>query len=236
MMHHTCTSLLPKIIIIIIKDLVINQFKPPLQPYRWDSAHESWVTSSALQRAEARIRPTKWGEGRGKLNKRRRNYVPWKNTATIARMAASAASFEMGFVVRMNCVPFWAFLTDPLLVVAVLPPKMFLNPHEIAERVARVVVQAARLRAYEHPLFGDRSFPLQQFPRHFVPAPVHLQILVPLETLVADLADVPVRFQQRFRRQRHHLRIWIWHQFFLSLMTKSRWDGVQLSTISTQPF
>lgn len=67
-------------------------------------------------------------------------------------MSSSAAGFEMGFVIRLNRVTFGAFLTDPLLVIAMLPPEMLLNPNQITESVARIVVQAAWLRAHENSL------------------------------------------------------------------------------------
>lgn len=110
-------------------------------------------------------------------------------------MASGAAGLEMGFVVRLNCVAFGAFLTNPLLVVAVLPSEVLLNPNQITQRVARVVVQATRFGAHEHPLPHHRSLSLQKLPGHLVTSPVHLQILVPLKPLVADLAYITIRFQ-----------------------------------------
>lgn len=121
-------------------------------------------------------------------------FHPGENAAAIARVASSAAGFEMGLVIGLNGVALGAFFTNPLFVVAVLPSEVLLDANEVAEGVARVVVQAGGFRAYENPLPHNRSLPLQQLPRDLMPSPVHLQVLVPLEPLVADLAHVPVRF------------------------------------------
>lgn len=118
---------------------------------------------------------------------------PGKHTATVAGMSSGATGLEMGLVIGLYGVAFGALVAHPLLVVAVFPPEMFLDSDKIAERVARVVVETTRLRADKHSLLHlILYFPLQQLPRNLVSSSVHLQILVSLEALVADLAYITV--------------------------------------------
>ena len=56
-----------------------------------------------------------------------------------------------------------------------------------------VVVEAVGLGADEDALLDLGGITLEQLPWHLVAAPVHLQVLVPLKPLVADIAHVPVR-------------------------------------------
>lgn len=117
-----------------------------------------------------------------------------ENAATITRVAASAACFEMSFIIRLNSVSFRALITDPLFMVAVLTAEVFFDSNKIAKCMAWVVVETGRFWAYKNPLPNHRIFSLQQLPRHFMPPSVHLQVLVSLKSLIADLADVSVRF------------------------------------------
>ncbi|RDX99231.1 hypothetical protein CR513_17741, partial [Mucuna pruriens] len=85
---------------------------------------------------------------------------PGKDTATVTGMAPGATGFDVGFVVGLNCIAFGALVTNPLLVVAVLPPEVLLYSHKVPKGMARVMVQATWLRTHKHPLLLPLRFPL----------------------------------------------------------------------------
>lgn len=55
-------------------------------------------------------------------------------------MTSGTTSLEMRLVIGLNSIRFGALGTDPLPVTAVLPPKVLLDPNQVAESMARVMV------------------------------------------------------------------------------------------------
>lgn len=60
--------------------------------------------------------------------------------------------------------------------------------------MARVMVQAAGLRADVDALSNLWRLPLEKLPRNLMPPTMHLKVLISLESLAADLADVAIGF------------------------------------------
>lgn len=113
-------------------------------------------------------------------------------------MATGPASLEVSLEVGLNRISLGASRTDPLTVRAVFSPEVLLDPDQVAERVAGIMVETAWLRTHIHtfPRTGETHpaivHSLEQLPWNLVPPSVHLQILVPLKPLVADLAHVAI--------------------------------------------
>lgn len=76
-------------------------------------------------------------------------------------MASGTTSFEVSFIIGLHGISLGAFLTHPLLVVAVLPSEMLLDSYKISKGVAWVMVQTARLRAHKNPLLHLLCLPLK---------------------------------------------------------------------------
>lgn len=70
-----------------------------------------------------------------------------KDTATITGMATGAAGFEVSFEIGMNSISFRAFVTNPVLLVAVFSAEVFFDANEVTKGMARVVVETCRLGA-----------------------------------------------------------------------------------------
>nr|GMC58274.1 hypothetical protein BHM03_00029805 [Ipomoea batatas] len=113
----------------------------------------------------------------------------------------SSSSFITGGSDDEDALPLDSILLGALITLPFLLPmlsaEVFLDPSEVPESSRRVMVNAALLRAYIHLLLDHLLVvPLLQLPWQ---APVKLQVLVPLETFVADFAYEPTPVQTQVK-------------------------------------
>lgn len=97
----------------------------------------------------------------------------------------------MGLPVGLNRITLRTLVALPFLLT-VLPTEVFLDARKVSQRPGRIMMHAARLRADINPLPDLFARPLSQLPGQVMASPVELQILVPLESFVADFAHETV--------------------------------------------
>lgn len=98
----------------------------------------------------------------------------------------------MRLPVRLNGVLLRAPLALPLFLT-VLSGVVLFDTGEIAECPSRIVMDTRRLRTDVNSFTNLITRPLSELPRQVVAASVKLQVLISLESFVADLAHESVR-------------------------------------------
>eukprot|EP01018_Ginkgo_biloba_P023406 Gb_17204 [translate_table: standard] len=107
-------------------------------------------------------------------------------------MAPGYAHLEMGFVFRLNFISLGALFAFPLLINVVLPMEVLLDANQVSKHMPRIVMQGCWVRPIVGALthFWGRS--LQELPWNLMLAPMHPQVLIPLEPLIAYLAYISI--------------------------------------------
>ena len=123
-------------------------------------------------------------------------------------MVAQDVVLQVGLEIRLHGIGLGALRAYQILG-PVLPVEVLLDPGDVAEGAGPVVVDAGGHGADVGLASRRRAAALLELPVDVVGAHVQLQVLIPLESLPAHLADVSARRQQILRLQRHHLCIGI---------------------------
>lgn len=131
--------------------------------------------------------------------KLRDKYIPREDGSTVAFVFSCAANLGMSFPVRLHGVFLRASFTFPFFLT-VFPAEMLLDSGKITQSPSRVVVDARGFGADIDPLsdyVGAGSLP--ELPWKVVASPVELQVLVSLESFVADFTYKSVGCQKAVR-------------------------------------